>query len=270
MTDNRRVPTGRVCRPQALLLDFGGVIVLTRKNPNWASDLAAHVFGLLEKASATDGLTPELITEDIKAGSIADSHWKNAMSRPMAPRELRYEEFWGDFVAADWPGKARDLVVSDAKELCRVMGHMRSVRELRNGLLDLLDAADAAGVPVGIVSNALSGQVHLDILAEHGLTHRFAVEVHSDAVALRKPNPDMIRIAAERLGVPVSACWYVGDNFDRDVLCGIRAGVGGNILMEAPKTYDLPYDLRVRPDAIVADPRGLLDLFTETLKASAA
>ena len=268
MTDNKRAPTGRLCRPQALLLDFGGVIALTTKNPNWASDLAAHVFKLLGPAAGT--LTPELITEDIKAASVADSHWKNAMSRPWAPRELRHEEFWGDFVSADWPAAAHEIVVRDARELCRVMGHMRSVRHLRDGLLDLLDTADAAGVPVGIVSNALSGQVHLDILAEHGLTHRFAVEVHSDAVGLRKPNPEMIAIAAQRLGVPVSGCWYVGDNFDRDVLCGIRAGVGGNILMEAPKTYDLPYDLRVRPDAIVPDARGLLALFATALKASAA
>ena len=270
MTDNRRVPTGRLCRPKALLLDFGGVIVLTTKNPAWADELAGHVLALLEARGAVAGLTAAMIAEDIKAGSIADSHWKNAMSRPLAPRELRYEEFWGDFVAADWPAEARDVVVAEAKELCRVMGHARSIRRLRDGMLDLLDAADAAGVPVGIVSNALAGQVHLDFLAEHGLAARFAVEVHSDAVGLRKPNPDMIRIAAERLDVPVDDCWYVGDNFDRDVLCGTRAGVGGNILMEAGKTYELPYDLRVRPDAIVADPVGLLDLFVTSLKASAA
>ena len=91
------------------------------------------------------------------------------MSRPFAPRELTHAEFWGEFVAADWPAEARDAVVADAGELCRRMGHLRSARTLRDGMLDLLDVADAARVPVAIVSNALSGQVHLDWLAERGL-----------------------------------------------------------------------------------------------------
>ena len=123
------------------------------------------------------------------------------MSRPFAPRELTHAEFWGDFVAADWPVSARDLVVAQATELCRRMGHLRSRRQLRVGMVELLDAMDAAGVPVGIVSNALSGQVHLDWLAEHGLTERFAVKIHSDEARVRKPNPEMIRLAARALGV---------------------------------------------------------------------
>ena len=78
------------------------------------------------------------------------------------------------------------------------MGHLRSDRRLRAGMDRLLDGADAAGIPVGIVSNALSGQVHLDWLAEHGMTDRFAVRIHSDAARVRKPNPEMIRLATAR------------------------------------------------------------------------
>lgn len=271
MKPENRVPTGRLCRPKALLLDFGGVIVLTRANPDWPEELARHVHERLAALGAAhEKLTAAFIAADIRAGAIADSHWKNAMSRLYAPRELRHEEFWGDFVAADWPEPARQAVMAEARELCRVMGHMRSVRALRNGLIDLLDACDAAGVPVGIVSNALSGQVHLDVLAEHGLVDRFAVEVHSDAVEMRKPNPEMILLAARRLGLDAADCWYVGDNYDRDILCGIRAGAGGNILMEARKTYEPPYDLDIRPDAIVADPAGLLALFQRMTSEAAA
>lgn len=263
MRPENRIPTGRLCRPKALLLDFGGVVVLTRHNPDWPERLAAHVAALLRDVGATDPRLPTpSIAADIRAAAIADSHWKNAMSRPYAPRELRHEEYWGDFVAADWPAAARDAVVAEAAELCRVMGHLRSERTLRDGMLDLLDAARARSISVGIVSNALAGQVHVDFLTEHGLLDRFAAIVHSDAVAMRKPNPGMIEYAAGLLSVAPSDCWYVGDNYDRDVLCGRRAGVGGNILMEARKTYDPPYDLDLRPDAIVADPVGLLALFT--------
>lgn len=259
----------KLVRPRALLLDFGGVIVLTSHQPGWERKLAEHVRGLLDQASIAT-LATEQIADDIKAGAKADSHWKDAMSRPFAPRELTHEEFWGDFVAGDWPRAARDVVVANAAELCRQMGHMKSRREIRRGLLDLLDAADAANVPVGIVSNALSGQVHLDFLDAHGLTRRFAVEIHSDKVRVRKPNPEMILLATRALGVDPSEAWYVGDNFDRDVLCGRRAGIGGAILMEANDTYKMPYELKLHPDAVVADPVGLLDLLKTALRGIAA
>lgn len=259
----------KLIRPRALLLDFGGVIVLTTHQPGWERKLAEHVRGLLDRAGIVT-LPPEQIADDIKAGAKADSHWKDAMSRPFAPRELTHEEFWGDFVAGDWPKAASDVVVANAAELCRQMGHMKSRREIRRGLLDLLDAADAANVPVGIVSNALSGQVHLDYLEAHGLTRRFAVEIHSDKVRVRKPNPEMILLATRALGVDPAEAWYVGDNFDRDVLCGRRAGIGGAILMEANDTYKMPYELKLHPDAVVADPVGLLDLFKAALREIAA
>jgi len=261
----------KLAAPKALLLDFGGVIVSTTHMPDWRELLAAHVRGLLDQAGVkAPVLSVEQITTDIKAGGIADSHWKDAMSRPFSPRELRHEEFWGDFVAGDWPKQAREVVVAEAYDLCRKMGNWKSERVLRTGMLDLLDAADGAGVPVGIVSNALCGQVHIDFLDAHGLTGRFAVAIHSDEVRVRKPNPEMIWLAARALGVEAGEAWYVGDNFDRDVLCGVRAGVGGNILMEAKGTYDLPYDLKLKPDAIVADPVGLLGLFTEATRGIAA
>jgi HAD superfamily hydrolase (TIGR01549 family) len=267
MTDHHLLSGRTLPAPRALLLDFGGVIVQTAKRPGWEAELAEHVRTLLPVASAPDAAA---IAADIRAGCLADSRWKDAMSRPFAPRELTHAGFWGDFVAADWPEPARAAVLAEASELCRRMGHMRSRRELREGMLDLLDAADRAGVPVGIVSNALSGQVHLDYLAEHGLSDRFAVAIHSDAAGVRKPNPEMILLATRALGIEPSEAWYVGDNFDRDVLCGQRAGIGGNILMEAGGTYDLPYALTLRPDAIVAGPRALLARFDAALRGIAA
>lgn len=256
-------------RPRALLLDFGGVIVETAKVPGWENTLAGRVAAVLAEAGAPS-LRPERIAADIAAGALADKHWKNAMSRLFAPRELGQEEFWSDFVAADWPVAARAAVTRRARELCEAMGHLRSKRTLRRGLIRLLDACDRKKVPIGIVSNALAGQVHLDFLEEHGLRRRFAVEIHSDAVRIRKPNPEMIWLATRALGIEPNEVWYVGDNFDRDVLCGRRAGVGGIILMEASSTYDKPYALAdIAPDAVVDDPAGLLSLF-ETACAGAA
>jgi len=258
----------QLCLPRALLLDFGGVVVETENNVDWQAAFARDLAGQMH-ADGLDLLDVAALERDLRAGAKADSRWKDAMSRPFAPAELRYDQFWGDFVAADWPEPARRWVLERARELCRQMGETKQSRRTRVGMVELLDAADEVGVPVGIVSNTLMGVVHRDYLQAHSLTDRFAAQIYSDEVGVRKPNPAMIELGAEAVSVPVADCWYVGDNFDRDALCGARAGVGGNIIMEARDTYDQPYDLAVRPHAIVADPVELRELFLDVLDAVA-
>src|SRR5699024_11788520 len=101
-------------------------------------------------------------------------------------------------------------------------------------------------IPVVCVSNTLMCVVHRDYLDSAGLTERFEEQIYSDEVGVRKPNPEMIHLGSQAAGVRTENSWYVGDNFDRDVLCGVRAHVGGNVLMEARSTYDLAYDLRIK------------------------
>lgn len=256
--------------PRGLLVDFGGVIVETANRAGWQAVLAQHVQDELDAAGAgSTGLALADIERDIREGQKADSRWKDAMSRPFAPAELTYQEFWEGFVAADWPAPAREHVRDNARELCRVMGELKQERTTRDGFIDVLDAADAASIPVVIVSNTLMGQVHRDYLDRNDLTSRFVEQIYSDEVRVRKPNPEMIHLGARAIDLPASQCWYIGDNFDRDVLCGVRAGVGGNILMEAHSTYDLPYDLPVQADAIVANPWGLRELLLSSIERAA-
>lgn len=250
---------GPLPRPGALLLDFGGVVVETVRRAGWLEELTAEVLRRLARAGFT-ALTADDIATDIRAGAKADSHWKNAMSRPYAPEEMTHVRFWCDFVAADWPAHAREFVRTEATPLCKLMGELRSERHLRPGIEDLFAAARERGVRIGIVSNALSGAVHRDYMDEHGLADQVGVQVYSDEVGVRKPNPEMIALAARALNVPEECCWYVGDNFDRDVVCGRRAGVGATVLMEAKGTYERPYVVRDNPQAIVADPKELLQL----------
>jgi HAD superfamily hydrolase (TIGR01549 family) len=254
---------GPLPRPDALLLDFGGVIVQTTRRTTWVPELAAEVVRRLRHAGFT-GLSVAEVAADLTAGAAADSHWKNAMSRPYAPKELTHTGFWCDFVAADWPEQARQVVRTEASPLCKLMGEVRHERELRPGIPELFDAAEERGIRIAVVSNALCGAVHRDYLDAVGLTGRITAQVYSDEVGVRKPNPEMIALAARALDLPCGRTWYVGDNFDRDVVCGRRAGVGATVLMEAAGTYDRPYEVRDTPQAVVADPEELLSLLTAT------
>lgn len=254
----------RLPQPKAVLLDFGGVIVDTVARPTWADELAAEVHDRLELCGCTG---PELdgVRSDLVAGHEAASAWKDAMSRPYAPAEMSAGRFWGDFVAADWPAEAREVVLAHALVFAQRLGEVRSERHPRAGLTDLFDTADRFGVRIAIVSNALSGIVHRDWMREHGWDRRVALEVYSDEAGVRKPNPEMIMVALRALDLEPADAWYVGDNFDRDVVCGRRAKVGATVLMEASETYDRPYLVRDRPDLVVADPGGLAEAMESVL-----
>ena len=113
-------------------------------------------------------------------------------------------------------------------------------------------------MPVSIASNALSGQVHRAFNAEHGLSQYIAAEIYSDEAGVRKPNPQLITLAAEAIGLDAGQCWYVGDRLDRDILCGKRAGVLSAILIPVPGAPPRPYSTPLKPDREFAELRDLL------------
>jgi beta-phosphoglucomutase len=74
-----------------------------------------------------------------------------------------------------------------------------------SGLPRLLDALDAARVPVALATSAPRENVE-HTLRELGLTQRLAVIARSDEVAHGKPEPDVFLEAARKLGVPAAEC----------------------------------------------------------------
>jgi HAD superfamily hydrolase (TIGR01509 family) len=74
-----------------------------------------------------------------------------------------------------------------------------------NGLPRLLDALDAARVPIALATSAPRENVE-HTLRELGLTKRLAVIARSDEVAHGKPEPDVFLEAARKLGVPPADC----------------------------------------------------------------
>jgi len=238
------------------------------KRPGGLAELAADVHRL-SLAVGERTLDAGMILDDIQSGLAAWRSWKNSKSRPFAPRDVTHLEFWSDFVAADWPAQAREIVQTNASHLCYRLGELEADRALRPGSADLLRFADENGVLVGVVSNSLCGRVHRDAAEEAGATPYLGVQIYSDECLVRKPNPEMIYLAARALEVGVERCWYVGDTIDRDVLCGRRAGVGCSVLMVGEDTYDVPYKVRVEPDLVVQDVPELLSVLQRLVGGAA-
>lgn len=94
---------------------------------------------------------------------------------------------------------------------------------LFEGMEPLLATLEAAGIPWGIVTNK-PVRFAEPLLAALGLAERCAVLVCPDHVQDRKPHPEGLWLACERLGAAPERTLYVGDH-ERDIRAGRNAGM---------------------------------------------
>ncbi|MBT8226853.1 MAG: HAD family hydrolase [Dactylosporangium sp.] len=245
--------------PGALLLDFGGVIADSSSAESTTTALVSRLHQVVAGA-----VPPERIAADLARGARAHASWRDEVSRQQRPGELTHTQVWDDFVTSDWPVPARDAVRGEATALAYAWAR-RPTWVLRPGMSAVLSVASAAGLPVAVVSNTTCGAAHRDFLAAVGVGDQFAAQFYSDEAGVRKPNPQLIWLAAERLGVPVAHCWFVGDSLTRDVEGARRAGAGTVVLMRSSRTGRERATTATAPDVVVDDGHGLRTLLVRAL-----
>ncbi|MEV0900176.1 HAD family hydrolase [Actinoplanes sp. NPDC049802] len=234
-------------RPAAVLLDFGGVLADApfRADP---PEVVLRLYNLIQGA-----ISPGRIQKSLIDGAAAYTAWRDEDQ----PDEMPQPEVWERFVIAGWPPMAQARVRGAISRLSYDWA-WREGWALRRGIPEFLLAAVDAGIPLGVVSNTLSGAAHRDFLAKAGVGRHFAVQIYSDEAGVRKPNPQMIWNATDALGVSPAACWFVGDSRRRDIACARRADIGTAILMPSGRA-DTGGD-HPEPDVTVTDGLALRDL----------
>ncbi len=170
--------------PHGLLLDYGGV--LTRP--------VGESFAEFERAHGIEpGRSFEVLLE---ASRDPDGGLIGAIERG----ELTVREFDEELFA-----RLRDAGY-DPPAGPLLEGLFAGLRPAGR-LWDLAAAARAAGVRTGVLSNSWGTASY----PRERLARYFDVQVISGEVGLRKPDPAIFHLAAERLGVPPPACVFVDD-----------------------------------------------------------
>lgn len=248
--------------PSALLLDEGGVLSLSDGSTAAPAAVAARVTELLHRAGIA-GPSTGTIESDIRSAKQSYGEFKRAHLRDPHPTEIGHRHFWRDLVAARWPAAARTLVALEAVPLSEMLS-AGSNRYPAPGALDLLTGATALGIRIGLVANTFAAGTTRRRLTGWGFDRYLAVQLHSDEIGYRKPDPRLLITAMTALDVGPSQCWYVGDSRARDVECGRRAGVSVTVLMDgsggAVRTVD---DDGPDPDLRVRDCAELLRMLGE-------
>lgn len=197
--------------PAALLFDFDGLILDTE---TCTYETVAAIF-------AEHGAVLDLAWWHTILGTADRPHWVE--------------------VLADQVGRPLDHEVLVAQREERRLAILHEL-PVCAGVVDLLDAAEARGVPAAVVSSSASDWVdgHLTRL---GLRPRFAEVVTRDHVGgdhrRTKPAPDLFLTAASALGVEPAACVVLEDS-PNGVAAGRAAGMAV-VAVPGPMTEGLDF-----------------------------
>lgn len=92
-----------------------------------------------------------------------------------------------------------------------------------DGVQPLIEAIRARGLAWGVVTNK-SARFTDPLTHAIPLFGSAGAIVSGDTTPFSKPHPEPLHEAARRLGIPSSACIYVGDD-ERDIIAGRAAGM---------------------------------------------
>lgn len=113
-----------------------------------------------------------------------------------------------------------------ARLLSDFQTHYPHFARLSIGALETLVALRVRGLKTAIISNGHT-EVQSAKIEITGLRNNVDLVVISEDVGLRKPDPRIFQLAAERLGVTPAGCIFVGDNPGADVIGAQASGMTG-------------------------------------------
>jgi len=163
---------------RGLIVDYGGV-------------LTTDVFASFRAFCEAEGLEPEAVRERFRSDPAA--------------RALLAQLETGAVAAAEFEPRLAALLEVESE---RLIGRLFGSMEPDAAMLDGVRAVRRAGIRTGLLSNSWG-----DALAYDGglLEELFDAWVISSEVGLRKPDPAIYELAADRLGLPPAACVFVDD-----------------------------------------------------------
>jgi len=168
-------------RREGLLVDFGGV-------------LTTNVFASFATFAEEEGLPRD--------------HVADAFRNQAEPRQLLFELELGRLDAATFERRLAAAIGLGEDRADGLATRLFAHSDPDEAMLAAVRAAKRAGVRTGLISNSWGDALEYD---RDAFADLFDGWVISHEVGLRKPDPAIYALGAERIGLPPEACVFVDD-----------------------------------------------------------
>jgi phosphoglycolate phosphatase len=247
----------KLIRPSVVLFDWHATLVDTLDAMYYAVDDMLpefHKLNLMQRMVAPeDSKTPEDARLVAYVREFARLHPKVKADRKISRTDI-FEVLFGD------DEEAKQIAHKAFNHHYR--NHYGTVSAFEPKVRNVLAGLPKLNIQVGVITNRDREFFEHELAAveETGWTDLFDVNVCGDDTPLRKPHPDQLLLAVQKLDYPPDpSVWYVGDS-TTDVIAAKRAGMTSVFFNGAQ--WDLPWLNRIfpgthqhphKPDVVVND-----------------
>ena len=234
----------------AILFDMGGT--LRRATNREFSEKAVICKKILELTGFESD--PEDFARMLNTRANAYRKWSK---QELA--ELNEIGFWTQWML---PELAVEKVSALAVDLNQIWRNADRIYQVLPDAKETILGLFRAGYRLGLVSNTTSSSEVPRLLEELGIAGCFEAVVLSCVVGIRKPDPSILLMATERMGVRPERCAYIGNQPRRDVAAAREAGFAQTVILRDPKSPpDLAQDVALIPSHTIDNLKELLELF---------
>ncbi len=233
----------------SVLFDMGGTLedIYVDAQSEWAA------IEKLRDMLSSCGLDPAVDKEALKAR--VDAGWvRYGKYRDASDVELKPIPIWCDYVLEDFHFP-REALAPHCEEIAHMWEVTHFHRALRPRVSEMLDGLKSLGLKLGVISNTAALYQVFHTLREYGIRDYFQDVTLSSVTGMRKPAPDIFRVALCQIQSAPEECVYVGDTISRDIIGSKRAGFAKaiQICSQLTKEKDCGVKRAFEPDYVVED-----------------
>ena len=215
---------------KAVLFDLGGTLhtnTLPEGRDVW---FARRILERLADYGIELPATPEELARTLPVNSEIYKH-----ESEQTLRELPGAQIWNDYYLREY-GIGRERLEPIAEELSFLYDYERPCVMRRPYLKETMTELRQMGLRLGVISNIISRSVVPHFLAEYDIDGDMDCVLTSAGTGIRKPSPEIFRLAERQLGLGPEELAYVGDTISRDVRGTRSAGWALMIQISFPGT----------------------------------
>ncbi len=200
---------------RAVLFDLGGTLHVCSGSEERKLWFARRLISRLGEYGVHLAISEEALARQLQENA---ERYKRESEETL--RELPPVIVWNDYFLRE-QALGRETLAPMAEELSFLYDYERVCNLRRPHLLSCMDALQADGLRLGLISNILSRSIVPHFLAEYDLDTRMECVLTSAGTGIRKPDAGIFRLAEKRMGLSPDEMAYVGDTLSRDVR-GVR------------------------------------------------